>query len=261
MLTLTINNFDLKQIADSGQCFRWFPVDTNIYDIVAFGKVLRVSQIGNTVNFDCTEDEFQSTWNKYFDLERNYENIINQIDPSDHFLIRAYNYGSGIRILHQPLWETMVSFIISQRKSIPAIKTSIERLCHTYGHPISNSGYYSFPAPEQLTDLSLDNCGLGYRQGYIEKLASHPDVITNTDYESCKASLLRIRGVGEKVANCILLFGLGYVNAFPVDVWVQRVLNTHYSNGFPLNRYHEFSGILQQYMFYYIRNHKQEGSY
>ena len=164
-------------------------------------------------------------------------------------------------ILRQDPWETLISFIISQRKSIPAIKNSIERLCKAYGTPIDDT-HWAFPTAEQLMFMNLDkdDCGLGYRKDYIHKLArdvvsgnfSMEELVT-ADYETAKEMLLSIRGVGEKVANCVLLFGLGFDDAFPVDVHMRRILDEHYPDGFPYERYDGQLGLVQQYLFEYAR--------
>ena len=262
MVKFECDNFDLKQIAESGQCFRWFEKSKSIprYNIVANGKVLDIMQNNNCFYLSCTQGEYDTFWHSYFDLNTNYEQFGQTIDSNDAFLSSAYQHGSGIRILRQPLWETIVSFIISQRKSIPAIKTSIERLCRAYGDKIEGTEYYSFPEPEQLLNMTKDDCSLGYRLPYINELAKKVingefdlKQLYKLDYESAKNQLLSMCGIGEKVANCILLFGLGHIEAFPVDVWIGKILNQYYLNGFPFANYSGFNGVLQQYMFYYVK--------
>ena len=263
MIIIQCNNLNLDQIAESGQCFRWFKINDNVprYNIIAFGKVLEIFQINNCLYFDCSEKDFYNIWLHYFDLDQHY-NIT--IDSDDKFLIAAYRYGSGIRILKQDLWESIVSFIISQRKSIPAIKTSIERLCKAYGDKIEGTEYYAFPTPHQLIYLDQDNCGLGYRIDYIKALAQRIvtgeislEQIKDADYETAKKILLSIRGIGEKVSNCILLFGLGYMNACPRDVWINRIIDEEYNGLAPEWMNSEYAGLLQQWVFYYKRAQKK----
>jgi len=263
MLRIYAQNFDLNQIAESGQCFRWFKIEDSVphYHIIAFNKVLDIFQQKNAIYFNCSKEDFDNIWFKYFDLNMRYEEMASAlIDSNDNFLSSAYEYGSGIRILNQPLWETIVSFIISQRKSIPAIKTSIERLCRAYGEQIDSTNYYSFPNPEQLIDMSKDDCGLGYRLLYINELAKK--VVNNEFnlkklyccYHSAKEQLLSVHGIGEKVANCVLLFGLGHLNACPIDVWMQKIIDEEYSGIKPQWMESDFAGVFQQYAFYYKRH-------
>ena len=177
----------------------------------------------------------------------------------------AIEYGWGIRILRQDLWEMIISFIISQRKSIPAIRSSIESLCQAYGEDIvvGDVNFKAFPKAEALSRLSLDDLkahGVGYRDKYI--LAAANDVVagrldldklSNMDEEEARAALLDLFGVGIKVANCVLLFALHHVDSFPIDVWIQRVIDQEYGGQFPIEQYSGFAGIVQQYMFYYGR--------
>ena len=153
----------------------------------------------------------------------------------------------------------LISFIISQRKSIPAIKNSIERMCKAYGDRIDDI-HWAFPTAEQLVYLDRDDCGLGYRKNYIRQLARDVvdgkfsmEELVSADYDTAKQMLLSIRGVGEKIANCTLLFSLGFDNAFPVDVHVKNILNKYYPDGFPYNRYDGQLGLVQQYLFEYQR--------
>lgn len=257
MVKIQNNHFSLNQIADSGQCFRWFKVSDNCYDIVAFDKVLRATQDKNIIYFDCSQEDFDHIWYFYFNLDIDYP----QPDCYDMFLSAAYEYGSGIRILWQNLWETTVSFIISQRKSIPAIKTSIERLCRAYGNKIEGTKYYTFPKPYQLTTFDKDDCGLGYRLPYIKDLAQKvikeaisPELVDALEYDEAKKLLLSVRGIGEKVANCILLFGLGHIKACPIDVWVQRIIDEEYNGLKPNWMNSPYAGYYQQLTFFYKRH-------
>ena len=262
MVKFECDNFALQQIAESGQCFRWFEKSKSIprYNIVADGKVLDIMQNNNCFYLSCAQGEYDTFWHSYFDLNTNYEQFGQTIDSNDAFLSSAYQHGSGIRILRQPLWETIVSFIISQRKSIPAIKTSIERLCKAYGDKIKGTEYYAFPEPKQLLNMTRDDCGLGYRLPYINELAKKVvngefdlEQLYELDHESAKKQLLSVCGIGEKVANCILLFGLGHIEACPIDVWVQRIVDEEYNGIVPKWMKSECAGILQQWTFFYKR--------
>ena len=242
---------NIETIAKSGQCFRLNKIGWNHYELVAKNKVINIYDDGRGSFIFHPVHEWMFD---YFNVDLNTE-----IKNPDPFLLNAILHSPGLTILHQDPWEVLISFIISQRKSIPAIKNSIERLCRTYGTFIDDT-HYAFPTAEQLTHLDKDDCGLGYRKSYIEELAK--DVVNGkfsmeelvaVDYDTAKTMLLSIKGVGEKVANCTLLFSLGFYNAFPIDVHVQKVLDEHYPDGFPYERYDGQLGLVQQYLFEYQR--------
>ena len=252
---------NIETIANSGQCFRFNHIKNGIYELVAFGKVVQVSNIDDqTLFIDPLDDD--GWWKYYFNLRSNTE-----IKNPDPFLAKAIEHSPGLVILRQDPWEVLISFIISQRKSIPAIKNSIERMCRAYGNRIDDT-HYAFPMARQLVNLDKDDCGLGYRKDYIEELAI--DVVSgkfsmeeliDADYDTAKKMLLGIKGVGEKIANCMLLFGLGFENAFPIDVHIRKVLDEHYPDGFPYERYDGQLGLVQQYLFEYDRYLNKRGTY
>ncbi len=259
-----IRNFDLRQIAESGQCFRMTMTADDTAVNIAKGRVLRIRQTGDErFDFDCSEDEFNHVWKDYFDLDTDYGAFIRSIPEDDLFLGRAAKEGSGIRILRQEPFETLITFIISQRKSIPAIKTSVEKLCRLCGDRIGD-GIYSFPeakAVSNLSDRELSDCSLGYRSEYVRQAAesvyrkdTEPEKLKDLSDEELFEELTGLRGVGKKVANCVMLFGFYRIGAFPVDVWMERVINEYYDGHFPLERYEGYAGVMQQYMFYYRRN-------
>lgn len=241
---------NIETIANSGQCFRLNQIDDKHYELVAFGEVLRI-YAPNPGSFCYVS---RRNWSRYFRFNEDY-NIYNP----DPFLAKAIEHSPGLVILRQDPWEVLVSFIISQRKSIPAIKNSIERLCRAYGDPIDDT-HWAFPTAEQLMQLDKDDCGLGYRKDYIQTLArdivdgkfSMEELIT-ANYDKAKEMLLNIKGVGEKVTNCVLLFGLGFDNAFPIDTHIRKTLDEHYPDGFPYERYDGQLGLAQQYLFEYQR--------
>lgn len=254
-MKLTVSNFDIKQIAESGQCFRINETGDGSFRIIAFGKLLRIRQCGNEIELSCSEEEWESIWSSYFDMDTDYDEIRELIMSSaDEYLINAYNYGSGIRILRQDLWESIVSFIISQNNNIPRIKSSIEKICKLV------EGEYSFPRPgdidpEAFMDKGL---GLGYRSEYLrdiyEFVSNNPqwlEMFKNLTYEDAMKELTSIRGIGNKVANCICLFGLHHVEAFPIDTHIKQIIEKNYPNGFDTKKFPHVAGIIQQYMFYY----------
>ena len=175
------------------------------------------------------------------------------MESNDDFLKAAYEFGSGIRILRQDLWEVIISFIISQNNNIPRIKKSIKRLCD------ENNG--KFPEWYDLINMDLADKGLGYRDEYIRN-ACYARATTFTDddlesgYANAKAQLMKIKGIGEKVANCILLFSLHYLDSFPVDTHIRKIIDREYDGELPDWAFGKYAGLLQQYLFYYSLNHK-----
>lgn len=263
-------NFNIKHIADSGQCFRMNQMNQDTYNLVAFGKYIELTQQGpDTIEITCSEEDYETIWKEYFDLSYQYDTIVTSlINGEDIFLREAAAFGSGLRILKQDLFEILISFIISQRKNIPAIKSCIEQLSKKYGDKINhnNQTFYTFPTPERLSNAKqseLREIGLGYRDVYILKTSQ---AVANGDIELLKLKscsneeamnqLKNLPGVGIKVANCVALYGLHQIDAFPIDVWIARILNDIYNNQFELEQYNGYAGIVQQYMFYYIRNKK-----
>ena len=264
------NNFNIKQIAESGQCFRLNPIGENRYALIALGRCLLLEQKAeDLVELSCSESEYEELWREYFDLDYDYGQVIEEIEQgNDGFLKEAVAYGWGIRILRQDFFEIMITFIISQNKNIPAIKNAIENICQRYGeqHYCAEAGimYHTFPAPEVLAASSteeLRTMSVGYRDAYILSAAKaiaekqlDLEKIRNCSYEEAKKTLLGIHGIGEKVANCICLYGLHHIEVFPVDVWVKRILSEIYQDRFDMEKFNGILGIIQQYMFYYMRS-------
>ena len=265
---------DMKKIAESGQIFR-FNVYDDEYSLVAGDKLLFIKEDDDGYILSCSKSEFEEFWIDYFDLRLDYSDFEKNIPPDDLFLINAAEYSYGIRILNQDKWEMLISFIISQRKSIPAIKSSIEKLARTYGKKIDmqvpdfiknidkNSEFFGFPTPKALADASLDDlnaCSLGYRSPYIEASAKAVyrgdidlEALSRLDDNELLAALMSLKGVGIKVANCVALFGYHRIAAFPIDVWIKRMIDEHYDGEFPLKLYDGYAGVIQQYIFYYGR--------
>jgi len=266
MMIIQNPDFNIRKIAESGQCFRLKPVSSGGYVLVAHGRVLRLADTPEGAVLDCSQAEFDAVWRDYFDLATDYAAIRTQADPEDAFLQRSCDYGAGIRMLRQEPWEMLVSFIISQRKNIPAIQYCIEVLCSRYGEPIESAGerFFAFPSAQTLAALDESHflaCSLGYRAKYV--LAAARMVASGTldlfaiaalSDEALYAALLAVPGVGEKVANCVMLFGYHRLARFPRDVWINRIEEREYGGAFPLERYTEHAGALQQYIFYYARS-------
>ncbi|KAB3532099.1 DNA-3-methyladenine glycosylase family protein [Alkaliphilus serpentinus] len=269
-------DFQLEHIFECGQCFRWNKEADGSYTGVVQGRILNMTQKKQDIYFKgSTEDDFVGIWHNYFDLNTDYSIIKNQLSDNDEVMRAATAFGSGIRILRQDPWETIISFIISANNNIPRIKKSIELLCKSYGKRIGSFNgveYYSFPEPHVLKDLdngALSACNMGYRGPFIIKTAQRvyeePELLNSLykeDTVNCKKRLLELMGVGPKVANCIAFFSFGKLDAFPVDVWIKRLMEHFYFHkdmkekdieAFAKNQYGEYAGYAQQYFFYYGR--------
>lgn len=276
MYTQTINFFNPANIARSGQAFRIHIIDSTHVETVAHGQYLQIADLGdNRFAFSCTPDEFESVWRAYFDLDRDYENIVSSINPNDSYLRDAASFGHGIRILKQDIFETVISYIISQRRSIPSITTCVDRLCELCGAEITlpdlsspfvpplKEHYYAFPTPEAIcsrTAEAVNKIGSGYRTAYILSVARDfaggkliPQSMEMLDSDTLFRVLTEIYGVGTKVANCIMLFAFARTERFPIDVWIKRILDRYYGGHFDISDYPQTAGIMQQFMFYYER--------
>ncbi len=253
-------NFDLEETLDCGQAFRWECDEFNHWHGVADDKYLEIYRENDAVIFKNTSiSEFEKFWRNYFDLDRNYGEIISVVSQNET-IANAVKYAGGIRILNQNPWETLCSFIISQNNNIPRIKGIINRLCENFGE--NKNGYYSFPSAEKIAklypeDLEILRCG--FRAKYIidaaRKVASKEidlEKLRNIPYFDAAQTLMQINGVGPKVADCTLLFGLGHIEAFPKDVWIKRAMEKLFGGELP-ECAKEYAGIVQQYIFHYAR--------
>lgn len=259
-----LENFSLAQICQSGQCFRMEKTQDHVYSVIAGGRYLKIEQEGPQCVFHCEKDEYENFWKSYFDLEGDYDAYISQIDVGDTYLTKAASFGSGIRILRQDLWEMIVTFLISQQNNITRIRKCVKNICEKYGEKKENAEgvvYYAFPTPEALAGLAEDalmECNLGYRSKYVVRSARSVltgeidlDALFGMPYPEAREELLRLYGVGNKVADCICLFALHHLQVIPVDTHIQQAFSKHYPAGFPNALYEGYQGVLQQYIFYY----------
>lgn len=260
-----IKNFDIAQTLDCGQAFRWRNMGNNKWCGIAYGKYLEIQQQGNTVTlFNTTESDFNNIWRKYFDIDRNYGKIIENIS-GNAVLKSAAEYGSGIRILRQEPWEALCSFIISQNNNIPRIKGIVDRLCENFGEKVN--GGYTFPSAETVSRLTLDDLLVlrsGFRAKYIldaaKKVADGTvdfALLDKLPTNEAREKLMQIYGVGAKVADCAMLYGMGKLDAFPKDVWIKRALEVLFGGNLP-EAAEKNAGIIQQYIFFYARETKLE---
>lgn len=258
------DDFDPDKILASGQCFRPRKQAEGWYRFVSGRQLLYLRPLrSGTYTVRCEPGAWETFWHGYFDLGRSYAALRGKLDSRDDFLQRAMEYGRGIRVLRQDEWEMLVSFIISQRKSIPAIRRAVELLSERFGERLgsdSEGPVYAFPTAEALCcagEQALQECGLGYRTRYVlhaaqqaaegtldlKKLASLPD-------EALFARLMELDGVGKKVANCVCLFGYGRVGRVPVDVWIERLIRDEFAGQDPFPQFGLEAGIVQQYLFF-----------
>ena len=283
MVTIENNCFSIPQICESGQCFRLDAVSEDTYELLAGSRYLKIKirenpaeaagreenanahthAYGETILY-CTQEEYETFWKEYFDLSVSYSDYIDQIDEQDDYLKSAAEFGSGIRILRQDTWEMIITFILSQQNNIPRIKGLIRTLGERYGERRETPDgriYYTFPRAEKLskaTEEELRELKLGYRSKYICQTAKmiaggeiDLDALKEMEYTEARTELMRLSGIGGKVADCICLFALHQMDAFPVDTHIKKVLECHYPDGFPFERYKGCAGVMQQYIFYY----------
>jgi len=263
MVIKNICHFDPLAICESGQCFRMRAMPSGRVEVIYQDKVLLIETLTQEqFLFHCSQMEFETIWRRYFDLDTDYAAFVGAADPADGYLTSAVASGSGLRILNQDPWETLVSFLLSQRKSIPAIRDGIEKLCLRFGEPFECNGRleYAFPTPEKLAQAEMEElraCSLGYRAPYIQS-TSRSVASGETDLSAMREwddtalleKLLSLHGVGIKVASCVMLFGYHRLDLAPVDVWIQRVIDKEYNGESPFHKYKGFAGVMQQYMFY-----------
>lgn len=258
-----IKNFNIAQTLDCGQAFRWSKDDNDIWQGIAFGQFLKLKQTDDCITFFNTDEmTFNSIWRPYFDIDRDYTDIIKNISHNDT-LKTAASYGYGIRILRQDPWEALCSFIISQNNNIPRIKGIVERLCVNFGNEIK--GGYSFSTAQKISSLSLDDLQVlrsGFRAKYIldaaKKVASGEidfAKLNDMSTDETRNQLMTIYGVGAKVADCAMLYGMGRLDAFPKDVWIKRALDVLFGGELPEST-SQYAGIIQQYIFFYARETK-----
>ena len=276
-----VDKFELRDIFECGQCFRWNAKDDGSYTGVIKNGVINVKKINNDVIFEgICNGNIADICRDYFDLNRDYNKIKTILSNVDEYLKESIEYGSGIRILNQDLWEMIISFIISANNNIPRIKGIIEKMSQKYGNKVVWKGkdYYIFPTIKQLSSASKDDLralGMGFRDTYIfnttNTIASGDinleELHNEKDTSKVREKLLTLSGVGPKVADCILLFStLKRFDVFPIDVWVRRVMNDLYIKNedetkvskkeiekLAKEKYGDLEGIAQQYLFYWRR--------
>lgn len=290
---MKVFDLDLAQTLECGQCFNFERIDNGPdgpqeYVVCAMGRALHVRQVsggpsctpgsgsGSELEFlNASADDIENIWIPYFDLDRDYSEIKRAVACADSRLEPITEKYYGIRILRQDLCETLVSFIISQNKNIPQIKKCVKAICRQAGPclgVIAGKEYYGFPSLEvlaQMDEQDFRDLKCGFRAPYIVDAIKHmagglnAQELSSLSYDAARERLISIRGVGDKVANCVLLFSLGFREAFPVDVWIKRIMQELYFNGEETPKavieekgrslFGAFGGYAQQYLFMYAR--------
>ena len=265
-ITITgVRDLDLEQTLDCGQSFRWTKQDDGSFSGVAFGKYVNISLDGTDMIIKNADERDRGLWRGYFDLDLDYGKIREGISAIHPVLTEAAKYAPGIRILRQEPYEALCTFIISQNNNIKRIKGIVGRLCESFGGEIEE-GVYAFPNAEKLASLTPEDLAplrAGFRNRYIidsaKKVASGEvdlDLCRTAGYEAARAELMKITGVGVKVADCTLLFGMHRIEAFPIDVWMKRAMEKLFP-GMTAADFGEYAGIAQQYIFHYSRMHPE----
>lgn len=259
------DDFDLKKTFECGQCFRWNENADGSYTGVAMGKAARIRKDGESIFITGTAEDFEGVWRHYFDLERDYRQLRSSV-CIDGYMKAASDFGAGIRILNQDRWETLCSFIISQCNNIPRIKKIVETMSRLFGDEISLNGekFYTFPSAERVASLELgdlDPLRSGYRAPYILNAAKMVadgsldlEKLSGADIDEARKTLKALPGIGDKVANCVILFSLRIPEAFPIDVWMKKAISEHYPDGLDPTVFGKNAGLAQQYMFYFQRS-------
>lgn len=253
--------FDLKNTFDCGQCFRWNENPDGSFTGIVKDKSVRIYRDSDKIIIEnSTEDDFKNLWENYLDLTVCYDDIRNEIISLDSRLKCTVESIDGIRILNQEPWEALCSFIISQNNNIPRIKLIVSRLCENFGDKID--GGYTFPSADKIAALSVDDLAplrSGFRAKYIIDAAQKVSLdevklekMRTAPIDECRKELMTIKGVGPKVAECTLLYGLHRLEAFPIDVWMKKALSTLF-NGISPENLGQYAGIAQQYIFHYSR--------
>lgn len=257
-----VMDFDPEKIFACGQCFRWKKQPDGSFSGVACGLFARVWLEDGDVCVSGPRKEFEAVWRDYFDLDRDYTRVRARVS-SDPRAAAACAYGRGIRILRQQPWEALCSFILSQCNNIPRIMGIIDALCRLYGDPIGG-GEYAFPSAGRVAALSekdLAPLRCGYRAPYVLAAARavssgaiNLGALKSAPLEKAREALMRLPGVGKKVSDCALLYGLNRTEAFPIDVWIRRAIEKLYGGQIDFARFGDSAGMAQQYLFHYLRN-------
>lgn len=260
-----VSPFDLSQTLDCGQSFRWVENADGTFTGVVRGVVANAKYENGALTIESDSELSDKMWRSYFDLDLDYAEIKSSLSKMHPVLKEASAYAGGIRILNQEPFEALITFIISQNNNIGRIKGIVQRLCENFGEKIAEN-HYSFPTAERLSQLSVDDLAViraGFRHRYIIDAAKRVnsgeidlEKLRTIDYFEAQKELMKITGVGVKVADCVLLYGLHRLESFPLDVWMKRALSVLFE-GYKGDEFGFYGGIAQQYIFHYSRHHRE----
>lgn len=262
--------FNIPGSLDCGQAFRWNPEGDRMKGVVR-GVPLKVYREYNDVIIDgCDKAFFESCLKNYFDLDFDYKGLI-ETYKDDERIVSGANFAYGLRMLNQDKFETLISFIISANNNVKRIKGIVEKICEAYGDKVGDE-MYAFPSPYQLRDVKEADyaaMGAGYRASYLESTIRDIndgydlESLCKLDYKGARKEIQKLKGVGPKVADCILLYSFGFRSAFPVDVWIKRIMEQFYFDGketskkviedYSKEHFGENAGVLQLFLFNYAR--------
>ena len=270
-ITAGHKRFSVADTLISGQCFRWSEHEGRLCG-TAFGRYVEIEQNDDSLTIHgCDSADYENIWRKYLDMDRDYDEIRRIVTGIEPRLEESAEFAAGVHILAQEPWEALCSFVISQNNNIPRIRGIIARLCINYGEPAINAEHvreeadgYAFPTPQALSEVpeeTFKKLGCGYRASYLTEVSRRVadgeldfEYIKKAPIDAARRMLLSLKGVGPKVAECVLLYGFGRLECFPVDVWIRRALETEFSGGTGLIG-SQYAGVAQQYIFEYIRRH------
>ncbi len=274
-LEINVECFNLKYTLECGQCFRWECTENNTYIGVIEDRVIKIKQEGNKILvWSSLTNNLEETISEYFDLNKDYSALEKEIAKIDKNVQESLKYSSGIHILNQPLFETIISYIISANNNIKRISRSVKDISRKYGKKVvfENNEYYLFPTLEEMSNITIDDlleCGTGFRARYIKNVINYfldnkelLITLKSMDTEHAKKALMSLMGIGPKVADCILLFSLKRGEVFPIDVWVKRIMEKLYFNDntnikeiseFAKDKFGKHAGIIQQHLFHNVR--------
>ena len=261
------DDFSPEKIMRSGQCFRVLLREDGTYRFVTGREVLFLRPSGESVwTASCEEKTWERVWRPYFDLDRDYRRLRMEAQGKHPLIDEAMRLGEGLRLLRQDPWEMLVTFILSQRKNIPAISSAVENLAKRYGTPLKagEETVCAFPTPRELSAASEEDlraCSLGYRAPYVADAVRRVlegsldlEALRLAENEELTRALLAVRGVGVKVAACVSLFGYGRLGSVPVDVWIRRAIEEDCGGCEPFSAFGEAAGVMQQYVFFTMRS-------
>lgn len=273
MYNLQVNrDFQIEEIFGCGQAFRYRQLMDGGYEVIAFSKRLRIWQKGDSVTLSCDKEAYEGIWQGYFDMTSDYTHMKGRLIESDSRLSDYIDRKPGIRILRQAPFEMVITFILSQNKSMPQIMQLVERIAETYGTPYedTNGTFYAFPEPDQLKNVSEEEfrqLKVGFRAPYLIDAIRHINdgrlnlkEVGDMPTASAREALLQVKGIGRKVADCILLFGYHRMEVFPLDVWMKRAMKKlYFQDDKATDRamlakaeeiYGDLAGLAQQYIFF-----------